>query len=112
MLNCISCEILYLLNFIAPFIGAFELQSLFNFRESENAREAEELNWIEPQLTGFIIGKQHTGLRSLEQETKATVSIHERSIIVYGTKGQRDNVKRIVRNKIVCKLPTSFVLKS
>ena len=64
--------------------------------------QSEELSWIESQFKGLIIGRRETGLRDLERKTGAEVYKEGSSIIVHGTKSQREDVKDVIQRKIVC----------
>ena len=70
-------------------------------RDLEDAKETEELDWIESQFKGLIIGRGGKGLRDLEFKTGAKVYKQGSSIFVHGTKYQRDDVKGIIQRKIV-----------
>ena len=48
--------------------------------------QTEELNWIESQFKGLIIGRGEKGLRDLEFKTGAEVYKQGSSIFVHGTK--------------------------
>ena len=70
-------------------------------RDLEDAKETEELDWIESQFKGLIIGSRGKGLRDLEFKTGAKVYKQRNSIFVHGTKYQRDDVKDVIQRKIV-----------
>ena len=72
------------------------------FRELKDVVEEEEIDFIESHFKGFIIGKQSKGLIGLGETTGTSLYIRGDAIWVLGTQCQRDKVKAIIHNKIVC----------
>ena len=72
------------------------------FRELKDVVEEEEISFIESNLKGLIIGKGRKGLIGLGETTGASLFMRGSAIWVFGTQCQRDKVKAIIYDKIVC----------